>query len=194
VRLILDWVGGNAGTLIALAALFVAMHQGYINRVHARKSVRPHLSFELQTQNTYPQIQIFLKNDGIGPAFIKSFSVRLDGVEYITGESPHENLWREVGAELSLPIRWGGGTELEPGEAMKPSSYRSVTLFCLTAEGEVASDFDNSLVTHEMRRIEITLEYESIYSERFTAQFPHARPKEEAKISGIRSDFPPNGK
>jgi hypothetical protein len=170
----LEWLQSNVGSLVAVSALFVAMHQGYVNRTHARKSVRPHLTFEIQTQNIHPQIQVYLQNDGLGPAIFHSFSVQFDGIDRTNGDVVRENVWREIGLELPLQIQWGGGAAVAPGQALSANSSRTMILYCLTNEGETAPNFDTSYVHRQMRRIRIFLKYQSIYGESFVAQFPHA--------------------
>jgi hypothetical protein len=72
------WLGALADWLTvatAFGALLLGASEWRSARAHNRLSVRPHLSFDYLLQTTDPQIRIVLANNGIGPAFIKSFQV-----------------------------------------------------------------------------------------------------------------------
>ncbi|CAG1021695.1 hypothetical protein DOJK_01178 [Patescibacteria group bacterium] len=77
---------GIASSVIAICALILSVWQGYLTRLHNRISVKPHL-----TTWSYDYIpgkglcSIDLINNGIGPAVIKKFIIKVDG-EVIKGE------------------------------------------------------------------------------------------------------------
>jgi len=65
---------------IALSATGVSIWQGYLNRVHFRLSVRPHVT--VHWNNTSDGRSIFtMFNNGLGPAIIRSFSIEINGQE-----------------------------------------------------------------------------------------------------------------
>lgn len=74
-------------TTLSLCALSLTLWQGYLTRKHNRLSTRPHLTLNshLFVNGTFYAVD--LKNDGLGPAFIKSISVFFDGEQLEPGNT-----------------------------------------------------------------------------------------------------------
>src|ERR1700693_3282662 len=90
-----SWLGANASSVIALAALIVAIltvlhvtRQAAIERAHARLSAAPMLDipFGYTVEATHPErpqlhchVVLSLVNNGLGTAIIKKYEVYVDG-------------------------------------------------------------------------------------------------------------------
>jgi len=75
-------------TILAICAISLTIWQGASNRKHNRLSTRPHLTL---TSNTLVKDVFYsadLKNDGLGPAFIKDISIFLDDKEVSRHDLP----------------------------------------------------------------------------------------------------------
>jgi hypothetical protein len=84
----IDWqiMVGVASSIIALCALTFTIWQGFLARKHNRLSVRPQLTSWMEnhiSKNGY--FKYTLINNGLGPARIEEFQVKVDG-EDIVGE------------------------------------------------------------------------------------------------------------
>jgi hypothetical protein len=74
-----NFIGNNAEQLISLLAFVVAIGSFWVQRKHNRLSVKPHLITFTDNEEDKKRVVVWLKNNGIGPALIKSFEFRLDG-------------------------------------------------------------------------------------------------------------------
>lgn len=68
-----DWLGNNAGAVIASMALFVAAWEAYSSRRHNRLSVRPELMQHSEASVDDRLFRLIVTNAGLGPARILSF-------------------------------------------------------------------------------------------------------------------------
>jgi len=68
--------------VIAGAALFVTIWQGFVTRRHNRLMVRPVFRIDRDELNDQP-IRIILHNVGVGPGFIDRFDVMVDGANIV---------------------------------------------------------------------------------------------------------------
>lgn len=80
--------GLSSADIIALGALITAFFsfvitviQAQITRRHNKLSVRPHIGIRTTTSIESP-INIKIKNNGVGPAFINSVELRIDNFKY----------------------------------------------------------------------------------------------------------------
>lgn len=72
--------------IIALAAVGIAIWQGYLNRAHFRLSVKPHIVVHWAILPGQP-VTFTMTNNGLGPAIIKKFFVVIDGKEFNADET-----------------------------------------------------------------------------------------------------------
>src|SRR3990172_12584537 len=77
----LNWqvIAGISTTIIALCALALSIWQGMQTRRHNRLSFRPHLTTWTNRDAEKGFYRIELINNGIGPALIEEFLVKVDG-------------------------------------------------------------------------------------------------------------------
>ena len=83
----LDWqvLVGISTTIIALCALLFTIWQGIQVRKHNRLSCRPHLTTWTHSEEEKGQYSVELINNGLGPALIEQFLVKVDG-KVVPGE------------------------------------------------------------------------------------------------------------
>ena len=77
----IDWqiVTGMSTFIVALCALVVSVWYVRQGIKHNRLQVRPHLDTWTETNPQKGLYQIMLMNNGLGPAIIEDFSVKIDG-------------------------------------------------------------------------------------------------------------------
>lgn len=162
IDFIFDLVSAKSELLVALSALLLAVSQGMLQRRHNKLSVAPHLTFDLITSNTTPQIRLILSNHGIGPAIVRRFSVYFDGV--LIERQP--GFWLHIGSNLRIDFVWGGGKIFSEGDSL--TAGQSCELFEFhTVKADKDESFINELAHSEINRIVVKIEYESFYGEKF---------------------------
>lgn len=79
----MDWqiITALASSTIATCAIFISVWQGIEMRKHNRISVKPHLTTWLNNRHSEGVYEFYLVNNGIGPAFIQSFTVEINSVQ-----------------------------------------------------------------------------------------------------------------
>lgn len=136
---------------IAIIALFISIWQGFEQRKHNRYSVRPLLTFDSYVSNKTRSIRI--SNDGLGPAIIKEFKVKIDG-ETISGDQ--DNPWTTVVEKRNLNGKISEMYYFANGTTMKTEKSRNL----LSWKTDTISSLD----------ISIFIKYLSIYEEEFTME------------------------
>lgn len=159
-----DLLPSFVAILVAIAAIAVSIWQGMETRKHNRLSVKPKLQFIFRAD---PQgdASIILTNDGLGPATIKNFDILLDGkpvsdsrVMSIASLPDHIGL---KGVPFTFdPIL---AITLRSGAQLKVIEYKS-------SEVPNMRQVVDSLVKY-LNRIDLKVEYESMYEERFNIDF-----------------------
>ena len=131
---------------LAIFAVVISIWQGYEQRRHNRLSVKPILTFDGITSNNRRMIR--LSNDGLGPAIIKRFRIIEDGKIYDAADG---NPWNKLSFFSSL--NYSEMYYFDDGATIKPED----TYHLLSWE----------IDTTHLLGIELWIEYESIYEERF---------------------------
>lgn len=147
-------------TIIALSALIVSIWQGVLNRKHNRLSVRPRLRIDLYIHVGCP-VTITLKNNGIGPATVRQFSVYLDGTK-IDGE--YSQPAAEALSRLAIHCRADSYT---PGEGDTIAAGETITLLSLQDYPVPDNDKERIALRKDLMRIVFHIRYESMYGEGF---------------------------
>ncbi len=83
--LLLKFIELNWQGIIALLALGFSIWQGWQIRIHNKLSVRPHLTTWINTDAEKGYYTIELINNGIGPALVEEFLLKVDG-KIISGQ------------------------------------------------------------------------------------------------------------
>jgi len=139
--------------IIALCALVFTIWQTYIQRAHNRLSVKPHL-FTFTTKdrnNNLARLQVLLKNNGLGPAFINKFQIYYKGQEC----EPDAAINAALGEWAKNSIR----TIL--GEEYAMSEKESEVLLSVTFPAE--SDEVVESIEKKINQLDLIIEYSSAY-------------------------------
>lgn len=151
-----DFDGKHVGELIAVCALGLTVYQAYLARSHNKLSVRPHLTqFTHRDKRPSQGVLVYrILNNGVGPAFIKSFEIFLDG-QLVT--DPDQAL------ATVLPARQYNHsvTRLGNDYAMAAGEAKDILILALPlGEGDTLKQIEEKL-----NRFDLVIEYESAYKE-----------------------------
>lgn len=156
-----DFIGRNAEQLVALVALVVAVGSFWVQRKHNRLSVKPHLITFTEIVEAKKHVLVRLKNNGLGPALIKSFEFRFDGKIKNNG-SPYK-----VGELIDMLLKGvlyrSTRTHLGTDYAM-PANESMVLVDIELMPTESLSLFE---VKKRLERIDLIVKYESFYGAGF---------------------------
>lgn len=157
-----EFIIAVASAAIALTALAVAIWQGILMRRHNRLSLRPHLTFRQMMSEANPQFSLELLNNGLGPAIIRRFQVLIDGKREEHFEAQG---WMALLDLIGLKGR-AIGTSCEPDEFL--ASGQSLQLIKYESQ---PTPIETRELRKALRRIEIHIGYQSVYTDRYSAQF-----------------------
>jgi hypothetical protein len=118
-----------AAMLIAGASLLMASYQSCLQRENFHISVQPHvlLSFYFNRSGA----GWVLRNEGLGPAVVKSFNVQIDGNQMRN--------WMNVGDVLGIEPGHTEYVNVPPGVFLRPSSPEAGKLFWVEASPAAAT-------------------------------------------------------
>lgn len=174
--------------LIALAAVGIAVWQGFETRRYNRKSVKPYLEVNYDLVPTEP-VKIIIKNQGIGPAFITKITCDVDGTTFDAFSLETLNACFKAAALTSgLPakILKSGKVIIDLPKTAMSSKGEFFNEWLVFSPGDVFSageervllssgrqdnlnDELRTVLVKIVRRIAIVIEYNSIYDEQFKA-------------------------
>ena len=158
-------LGENASELIALAALGLAIWQGFIARRHNKLSVRPHLSFTSCFLDEDPHFSIDLTNDGLGTAIITNYKVQIDGV---TQPDTGKNFVIDACRKLDIPNRKSSaGRYFSNGDSIAAGSTMNLIKIVLKND----SFLERHSSYKELDRIQLIIQYKSLYGVSYEAKF-----------------------
>lgn len=155
-----NWLSANASNVIALSALAATFWQAYISRKHNKLSVKPYLTTWTTTSSDgYVIVKII--NNGVGPAHIKSFSIFVDGQKMI-GENlePHIKCLNIIFSDYEFS--WYGS--YLGIDYMMPSNEQKDLIAIKFTGQKMPTRFE---VDHRAKRVQIVIDYESIYEQKF---------------------------
>lgn len=162
---VMGWVGGNAALVTALCALGLTTYQASMTRMHNRVSVRPHLATftERNLGDGFLDFTVTLTNNGLGPAFIDSYEVLVDG-ESVTIDDP-VRLLAEVSNRIEVPLYPTANymAVLRKEYVMGKDEERKIADVKILVD--LSTDVD--LLEQKLRRVQIRLVYRSAYGEKF---------------------------
>lgn len=148
---------------IALGALGVIVYEGFATRRHNRLSTKPHLSFFCDLQEDSPQVNLTVRNNGLGPAVIKTFEVHLRGK--VPAPLPW-NGWLDLVTQAGFPSGRVVGTVLNEGDSIAPGQAHHILTIDLATVGP-----NRDQIAQWVSNVTIKITYESIYKEMFVKQF-----------------------
>ncbi|MCW8983096.1 MAG: hypothetical protein OQK13_03540 [Gammaproteobacteria bacterium] len=158
-----SWLGCNAAEIIATSAMTFTAYQVIVTRRHNKISVRPHLA-ESSDRNRKPGegvLAFVVSNNGLGPAVIKKWEVLLDGEEInISDHDAAESVIRDLLKEKEFNFTIG---TLGEGYVMPSNELKKV----LIVHFKCKSDDDFNSVETSLNSLDLIIEYESMYGEKF---------------------------
>lgn len=169
--------GIQVTAFIAFLALFVSIDQAYQMRKHNRLSVKPYLTFG----TIYAQGNdkgLILENDGFGPARIEKISLYIDARLQEGDAMEIANLLANTvnvppGKKYDVYAFW-----FNEGTIIKPGEKRTILSITKDIESNDKEINDVILTMHEaFSRIGITIDYVSLYEEKFyiaIGKFPNS--------------------
>lgn len=172
----LNWqvISGISTTVIALCALALSIWQGMQTRRHNRLSFRPHLISWTNRDAEKGFYTIELINNGIGPALIEEFLVKVDG-KVISGQGtePIEN-----GLKILFPnLEY---TSLH-GYVAKDYSMAAKDKVTIVAIKFLKQPFPTlEVMDRAYNRVSLDIPYKSFYGEHF--HFPTQDEKSNKQI------------
>ncbi|PTU65137.1 hypothetical protein DB032_09450 [Chromobacterium sp. Panama] len=160
----LDIVKANGGTVVAILAMIATGWQAWLTRRHNKLSVRPALAGWEELEEEELCYAFSLSNNGIGPAFIKSFLIFVDGKQV---EGTGSTLVQKVSQLLfqGMSPRLGPWSVLVPGYYMRADE--KMPIVTVTFRTEHSSVF-HEVLRSARQRVRIIIKYESMYGESFT--------------------------
>lgn len=168
-----DWelVTGISSGVIALCAFVISICQGKQVREHNKLSVRPHLTTWRHSEPEKGFYRLELINNGIGPAVIEGFSIKVDGI-LVSGErsKPIEKAMEIVLPNLQYQPEQ---SYLEKGYVMAPKERCKIFAVQFLGHALPSKEF----VDHAIERCELEILYKSFYGERFHFPSQEDKPK-----------------
>lgn len=153
-------IASAAAVLISITAAVFAWQQVEVGRVHNRLSVTPILQITPYLEGKSGRNGLFLSNDGLGPAIVKSFEVRSNG---ITASGFGADRWDEIIATTAAnPLCFGRGWP--KGETTLKAGSEVPLVYVTKAEGAEGCMAELVKLVGGSA-IEIEIGYESIYGE-----------------------------
>jgi hypothetical protein len=179
-----DWIQGIAAIGGVVAVVWVWIRQANLTRESnvenarlareaQRHSLMPHLWVtRVVAVEGDPHLLVTIKNDGLGPAIVKSVAFQLDEIPFEDG--PDDVMYRLKDAVFPVPegsrAIYGGGTAPDVGEWIQ--SGAALPLLELTFCDEVLRDeymkSGSKEVIAACARIQIEILYESVFGEKFS--------------------------
>lgn len=160
---IVNWqmIIGISSTIIALCALGYSVYQGYQIRIHNKLSVRPHLSTWTHSNVEERTYTVELINNGLGPAVIDNFVVKIDGKKISgDGTEPIEKALKTLFPRIPYHAHQ---SYVAQGYSMAPKERCKVVEVKFT-ETQFPSPEE---VEQALRRSDLEITYKSYYGEIF---------------------------
>jgi hypothetical protein len=149
-----------ASTVIALAAVTIAVYEGRSNRKHNRLSLKPALVMETSTKNSPPTISATIVNAGLGPAVIQKMQFFNQGGELV-GDLEYE-LKSTISKLLeNFVVESNLVSVMTPGYILRPSSENCLVEIRISpAESTCVENLKELLDI-----VAVRIEYQSFYGE-----------------------------
>lgn len=165
-------ITGVVSVIVALCAVVFTAWHACITRTHNKLSVKPHLTTWTHSAISTRKYSVDLLNKGIGPAFIKSVGIYVDG-KLMEGDGckPIE----DAVALLFPPSIYRYDVE----QAFVGVGYSmAANEKCRLAAIEFSEESPPSAKTFEdaLKRVDVIIHYASIYEENFTLDSKKLRP------------------
>jgi len=159
----LDWqvLTGISSSVIALCALTFSIWQGHQARKHNRLSFRPHLTTWAHSNVEKGFYAVDLINNGLGPALIEEFVVKVDG-KVVRGEGI-ESLEKALKIVFPNHNYQSHHAYVAKGYAMGAKDKCTILAIQFTGQPLPSREF----VEHAFNRGDLEVAYKSFYEEQF---------------------------
>lgn len=164
-----------SSVVIALCALSLSIWQGMATRKHNRLSFRPHLTTWANSNAEKGFYSVELINNGIGPAVIEDFSIKVDGKQ-VSGEGAE---LVEKALKIALPnLQYHSQQSyLAKGYSMAPKER--CTVLAVQFMGKPLPS--REVIEHALNKGELEICYKSFYDETFRFSTHEDESKEPSK-------------
>lgn len=152
---------GVSSAIIALCALVLSIWQGVQMRRHNRLSFRPHLDAWRHADPEKGYYAVDLINNGLGPAIVKSFVVKVDGKQIFgDGTEPIEKALRIVFPNFPYQASC---SYVAKGYSLAAKEQCKIAAVQFTGSVLPA----HNLVQDAFNRADLEIVYKSVYGEEF---------------------------
>ena len=157
----MDIVVGISSVVVALCALCTSIWQAVQSRKHNKLSFRPHLASWTHSRSNQGTFAVDLMNNGLGPALVKSFVIKVDG-NRIPG-----NGTEPIGKALEALFpnnRYHAEFEFLGKDHAMPAQHK-----CRIVAVQFLDDDNPSAdrIEETFDKADLEIEYESFYGEKF---------------------------
>ncbi|MBL0797821.1 hypothetical protein [Pseudomonas sp. B7] len=159
-------VANIATVSIALVALFFSAGQLYLQREQNHIAVQPRLNAYPTNEQKLENLGLHIINNGLGPAFMESMDVIVDGVR-IEGDGK----FFQAAAKLGLVPGCLSISEPRPNDSLKTGEEISLIGVPKSAPALQCASTRLRLMSITSGRFDFTLTVKSIYGDRFSYNF-----------------------
>jgi len=151
---------GFASVIIAAFAFIHTLIFAYETNRFNKSTVRPHLTLWTHTDYINMSFDLYIRNNGIGPAIINEFKYLVDDVPIeCKGSEAVENLFKKLFSDYEYNY-----TPAYIGAFYVMSVSEEVKLFNITFEGENIPS--KEFVDNAADSVDLFVKYESVYGEK----------------------------
>ena len=159
----LEWevITAISSAAIALCALAYTVWQGKQAQKHNKLSFRPHLTSWSHQNSDKGAYAVEVMNNGLGPALIESFIVKIDG-KIISGEGTEPI---EKGLKILFP-----NIQYQSHQAYMANGYSMAAkekCTVLAIQFVVPTSLTKEAIEHTLNRADLIIKYKSFYEEEF---------------------------
>ena len=160
----MDWnvITGISSVVIASCALAYTVWQGKQTQKHNKLSFRPHLTSWSHRNSDKGVYAVEVMNNGLGPALIESFTVKIDG-KVISGEGTEPI---EKGLKILFPNAQYQSHQAYMAKGYSMAAKEKCTI--LAIQFTEAMSFTPEVIEHTFNRADLIIKYKSFYEEEFT--------------------------
>ncbi|WP_341501924.1 hypothetical protein [Gallaecimonas sp. GXIMD4217] len=149
-----------AVTVIAIIALVVSIWQGVVTREHNRLSLKPYLLSNPVVTGDKGRDGVFVSNDGVGPAFIKSAKIIINQEAFDLTAGDLRVMYESVGLNPDCFVN----RYLPVGAVLKPSE--EVHLISVTGADILGCKLEMMSLLAS-KDVELSIRYASAYDEEY---------------------------
>ncbi len=160
----MDWaiITAVSNAAIAIGALAYTVRQGKQLQKHNKLSFRPHITSWSHRNADQGVYAVEVMNNGLGPAVIKSFTVKVDG-KVIPGEGTEPI---EKGLKILFPNAQYKSHQAYLAKGYSMGAKEKCTV--LAIEFKTPVPLTREAVEHNLNRADLIINYKSFYEEEFT--------------------------